>query len=90
LLDAIIKLTAQRDQETLADALVDAILTLTNTNSASVYALGGELGHLSAKVLASNNEPVGSHITPLDVRPGLRACIEGHNTITVATKTDTR
>ncbi len=86
LLDAIIKLTAQRDQETLADALVDAILTLTNTNSASVYALGGELGHLSAKVLASNNEPVGSHITPLDVRPGLRACIEGHNTITVATK----
>jgi len=46
LLDAIIKLTAQRDQETLADALVDAILTLTNTDSASVYALGGELGHL--------------------------------------------
>jgi len=41
LLDAIIKLTAQRDQETLADALVDAILTLTNTDSASVYALGG-------------------------------------------------
>jgi len=86
LLDAIIKLTAQRDQETLASTLIDAILTLTNTNSASVYALGGELGHLSAKVLASNHEPVGSHITPLDVRPGLRACIEGHNTITVATK----
>jgi len=85
LLDAIIKLTAQRDQETLADALVDAILTLTNTGSVSIYALGGELGHLSAKVLASNNEPVGSHITPLDVHPGLRACIEGHNTITVST-----
>jgi len=86
LLDAIIKLTAQRDQETLAGALIDAVLTLTDTDSASVYALGGELGHLSAKVLASNHEPVGSHITPLDVRPGLRACIEGHNTITVATK----
>ncbi len=85
LLDAIIKLTAQRDQETLADALADAILTLTNASSASVYALGGELGHLSAKVLASSNETVGSHITPLDARPGLRACIEGHNTITVPT-----
>lgn len=86
MLDAIIKLTAQRDQETLADALVDAILTLTNAASASVYGLGGELGHLSAKVLASSNEPVGSHITPLDKRPGLRACIEGHNTITLATQ----
>ena len=87
LLDAIVKLTAQRDQETLADAFVDAIITLTNAESASIYALGGELGHLSAKVLASNCEPVGSHITPLDARPGLRACIEGHNTITVPTDT---
>ena len=83
LLDAIVKLTAQRDQETLADSLVDAILTLTNAAAVSVYALGGELGHLSAKVLASSSEPVGSHITPLDKRPGLRACIEGNRTVTV-------
>jgi diguanylate cyclase (GGDEF)-like protein len=83
LLDAIVKLSAQRDQETLADSLVDAVLTLTNADSASIYALGGELGHLSAKVLASSNEPVGSHITPLDARPGLRACIEGGHTVTV-------
>lgn len=83
LLDAIVKLTAQRDQETLAEVLVDAILTLTNAESVSIYALGGELGHLSAKVLASNHEPIGSHITPLDLRPGLRACIEGHHTVTV-------
>lgn len=86
LLGAIVKLTAQRDQETLADALVDAIITLTSATSASIYALGGELGHLSAKVLASSSEIVGSHITPLDTRPGLRACIEGHNTVTVTVK----
>ncbi|MDT8384463.1 MAG: GGDEF domain-containing protein [Gammaproteobacteria bacterium] len=85
LLDAIVRLSAQRDQETLADSLVDAILSLTNARSASIYALGGELGHLSAKVLASNCEPIGSHITPLDARPGLRACIEGQSTVTVPT-----
>lgn len=85
LLDAIVRLTAQRDQETLADSLVDAIISLTNARSASIYALGGELGHLSAKVLASNCEPIGSHITPLDARPGLRACIEGQTTVTVPT-----
>jgi diguanylate cyclase (GGDEF)-like protein len=80
----MVKLTAQREQETLAGALVDAISTLTNATATTVYGLGGELGHLSAKVLASTNprEPVGSHITPLDSRPGLRACVEGHRTIT--------
>lgn len=86
LLDAIVKITAQRDQETLAEVFVDAIISLTNATSSSVYALGGELGHLSAKVLASSCEPVGSHITPLDTRPGLRGCIEGINTITVPTR----
>lgn len=83
LLDTIIKLTAQRDQDSLAGALVDAIIGLSDAASASVYALGGELGHLSAKVLASSHEPVGTHITPLDARPGLRACVEGQSTITV-------
>ena len=86
LLNAIVKLTAQRDQESLAEVLVDTITSLTNASSTSVYALGGELGHLSAKVLASNCEPVGSHITPLDTRPGLQACIEGHSTVTVPTE----
>jgi diguanylate cyclase (GGDEF)-like protein len=81
----MVKLTAQREQETLADALVDAITSLTNASTATVYGLGGELGHLSAKVLASSDarDPVGSHITPLDSRPGLRACVEGHRTITL-------
>lgn len=83
LLDAIVKLTAQRDQDALAGSLVDAILSLSNAETVSVYALGGELGHLSAKVLASNHEIVGSHITPLDARAGLRACIEGGHTVTV-------
>ena len=83
LLNAIVKLTAQRDQESLAEVLVDTITSLTNARSTSVYALGGELGHLSAKVLASNCEPVGSHITPLNTRPGLQACIESHNTVAV-------
>ena len=88
LLDAIVKLTAQRDQDALAGSLVDAILTLTNAETVSVYALGGELGHLSAKVLASNHEIVGSHITPLDARAGLRACIEGGHTVTVPLEAD--
>lgn len=86
LLNAIVKLTAQRDQDTLAEVLVDSIISLTNARSTSVYALGGELGHLSAKVLASTCEPIGSHITPLETRPGLQACIEGHSTITVPTE----
>jgi len=83
LLDVIVELTAQREQEPLAQALVDAILSITAASTASVYELGGELGHLSAKVLAGNLEPVGSHITPLESRPGLRACIEGRHTVTV-------
>lgn len=78
LLDAIVTLTGQREQETLASALVDAVSALTSTATVSVYGLGGELGHLSARVLASSNptEPVGVHITPLESRPDLRDCIE--------------
>jgi diguanylate cyclase (GGDEF)-like protein len=89
LLDAIVKITAQREQETLADALVTAVISLTNAAYVGVYGLGGELGHLSANVLASSNpkEPVGSHITPLDSRPGLRACIEGQQTVTIPVET---
>jgi len=85
LLSVIVTLTAQRDQETLAEALVAAINSLTQATSTSVYGLGGELGHLSAHVLAGNKpiEPVGSYITPLESRPGLRACIEGQHTVTV-------
>ncbi len=85
LLDAFVKLTSRRELESLAGTFIDAIISLTGASSASVYELGGELGHLSAKVLASNNpqEPVGSHITPLESRPGLRACIEGQHTVTL-------
>jgi len=85
LLDAVVKLTSQRELESLAESLIGAIISLTGATSASVYELGGELGHLSAKVLAGNNsqEPVGSHITPLESRPGLRACIEGLHTVTL-------
>jgi diguanylate cyclase (GGDEF)-like protein len=87
LLDAIVKLTSQREQETLASALVDAVDSLTDATNISIYGLGGELGHLSAKVLASSNpqEAVGSHLTPLDSRPGIRACIDGKQAVILDT-----
>ena len=85
LLDAVVKLTCQRDQETLAQSLVDTISHLTNASIVSVYSLGGELGHLSAKILASSDpyDVVGSHITPLDSRPELCDCIENKRSISI-------
>jgi diguanylate cyclase (GGDEF)-like protein len=78
LLDAVVNLTAQRDQEALADVLVRELRDITAANAVSVYALQGELGHPSAKVLASADaqHPKGSHITSLNSHPALRACIE--------------
>lgn len=77
-LDAIVTLTSQREQESLAYTLIDNISTLTQAGNISVYGLGGELGKVSAKVLASNNplETPGSHLTPLESRPDLKACID--------------
>lgn len=85
MLNTIVELTAQRDQETLAEALVAAATSLTNANAVSVYCLSGELGHLSANVIAGNSpdDPVGSHVIPLESRPGFRACIESQRTVTV-------
>lgn len=85
LLDAVVSITSQRDQETLAQTLVDAITQLTNASIVSVYSLGGELGHLSAKVVASSNpyELTGSHIKPLDTRPELCKCIEKKQSIAI-------
>ncbi|WP_455199197.1 GGDEF domain-containing protein [Kaarinaea lacus] len=78
LLDSVVKLTSQRDQESLGQVLVDTVSWLINASIVSVYSLGGELGHLSAKVVASSNpyELSGSHIKPLDTRPELCECIE--------------
>lgn len=85
LLDAVVKLTSQREQESLAQALVDMVTTLTNASIVSVYSLGGELGHLSAKVIASSNpyEIVGTHITPMENRPELCQCIEDKQPVSV-------
>lgn len=78
ILDAAVKLTSQRDAETLAAALIEALASLTGARNISVYALGSELGRLSAKVLASSNprEPAGSHLTPLESRQHLKHCID--------------
>jgi diguanylate cyclase (GGDEF)-like protein len=77
-LHAAVKLTSQRDQESLAGVLVEALTTLTGATNISVYHLGGELGRLSAKVLASSNphQPAGSHLTPLESRRSLKTCID--------------
>lgn len=85
LLDAVVSLTSQREQESLAQALVDTITRLTNASIVSVYSLGGELGHLSAKVMASSNpyELPGSHITPLETRPELSDCIENEKPVSL-------
>lgn len=85
LLDAVVCLTAQREQESLAQALADSITKLTNATVVSVYSLGGELGHISAKVIASTNpyEPAGTHITPLDTRKELCNCIESQKPLSI-------
>jgi len=87
LLDAVVQLTAQREQETLAQSLVNAISNLTDALSVTVYGLGGELGNLSAKVLASDNpdEAIGTHITSLESRPGLGASIKNQHVETLTT-----
>jgi len=85
LLDAVVNLTSQKEQEGLAQALVDTITQLTSASIVSVYSLGGELGHLSAKVIASSNpyETPGTHITPLDTRHELCNCIEKKQPVTI-------
>jgi diguanylate cyclase (GGDEF)-like protein len=92
LLDTVVRLTGTRDHETLAQLLVDAIAQLTDASIATVYTLVGELGHLSAKVIASSSpyEVAGSHITSLDSHPELRDCIETQKTITCPRETDER
>lgn len=78
LLDAMVNLTSQRELEALATALIKAIGELSNASNIRVYSLGSELGQISGKVLASSNtlEPTGSHLTALESRPDLKACID--------------
>lgn len=92
LLDAVIRLTAQRDQEALSDVLVQVLTDLTQAHTACVYALQGELGHPSAKLLASSdkNTPKGTHITHLKSHPGLRECIEEERVIVTQDRGGTR
>ena len=92
LLDAVVKLTSQRDLETLAESLVELITTLTNASIVSVYTLGGELGHLSANVVASSNpyEPKGTHLTSLKSQNELCECIENQQTISINLKNGVR
>jgi diguanylate cyclase (GGDEF)-like protein len=83
LLDAIVDLTTQRDQEALADTLALTLTEIAGYNTVCVYALQGELGQLSAKVMASTDPqfPKGAHIVPLERQPELRACVEGRRPI---------
>jgi diguanylate cyclase (GGDEF)-like protein len=83
LLDAIVDLTTQRDQEALADTLTQTLTDLADCDYVCVYSLQGELGQLSAKVIASTNPqlPKGAHIVPLERQPELRACAEGRRPI---------
>jgi diguanylate cyclase (GGDEF)-like protein len=92
LLDAVVNLTSQRDLETLAESLVESITTLSNASIVSVYTLGGELGHLSAKVAASSNpyEPKGTHITSLKTQNELCECIENQQMISINLKNGVR
>ena len=91
-LDAVVKLTGQRDLEALAESLVESITTLTNASIVSVYTLGDELGELSAKVVASSNpyEPRGTHITSLKSHNELCECIENQQTISSTIKNGQR
>jgi diguanylate cyclase (GGDEF)-like protein len=92
LLEAVVHLTGTRDHESLAQLLVDTITQLTHASIVSVYALGGELGHLSAKVVASSNpyEVAGSHITALDSHPEFRDCIEKQKAFTTTQENNER
>jgi diguanylate cyclase (GGDEF)-like protein len=92
LLDAVVNLTSQRDLETLAELLVESITTLSNASLVSVYTLGGELGHLSAKVAASSNpyEPKGTHIASLKTQNELCECIENQQMISINLKNGVR
>lgn len=87
LLDAVVNLTSQREQESLAQVLVNTVTRLTNASIVSVYSLGGELGHLSAKIMASSNpyEVVGTHITPLDNNKEFCRCIENKEPVSTDT-----
>ena len=76
-LDAAVELTAQRDLDTLAAAMVRTVSTLQRGFRVCVYALQGDLGNLSAKVVACTDiERVGTYLTALENRPLLRRCID--------------
>jgi len=88
LLDALVNITSQRELESLAVSFVESITKLTNASTASIYLLCGELGHVSAKIVASNNpyEPAGAYISSLESRNELRECIDTQNSISVDLK----
>jgi len=76
-LDAAVDLTAQRDLDTLAAAMVRTVSTLQRGVSVCVYVLQGDLGNLSAKVVACTDiDRVGTYLTALENRPMLRRCID--------------
>jgi len=76
-LDAAVDLTAQRDLDTLAAAMVRTVSTLQRGFSVCIYALQGDLGNLSAKIVACTDvDRVGTYLTALENRPLLRRCID--------------
>ncbi len=76
-LDAAVDLTAQRDLDTLAAAMVRTVSALQQGFSVCVYSLQGDLGNLSAKVVACTDvDRIGTYLTALENRPMLRRCID--------------
>ena len=76
-LEVVSELTAQRDLASLAQALVRGITHFVAGATVNVFALRGELGKLSAEVLGSTDpQLLHTHLTSLDHRSMLRACIE--------------
>ena len=81
-LDAAVDLTAQRDLDTLAAAMVRALSSLRQGGEVCVYSLQGDLGNLSAKVMAcSHAERVGTYLTALENRPLLCRCIDSQEMV---------
>lgn len=77
LLAAIVDMTAQRDLDALAFAVVRTVHVAQPDLTVCVYSLQGELGNLSARVVAcSDPDRVGVYLTHLDEQPLLRQCID--------------
>ena len=87
LLDAVVDLTAQRDPDSLAQALVRSMAKLSGASKVSVYQLQGDLGNLSAKLIACTSAgESAAYITALKNRPELCACVDEQKVVKSSTR----